>query len=86
MARPRSIFERFSKSTLPPPEYREQVAIVQEGDVLLALSNRAYFVEEYDPALWRGIGLANNVLNPFRFSDDFIGERIRIPSKPLPTA
>lgn len=84
MARPRSIFERFSTTTLPDPARSEGTYVVQEGDALIALANRLYTLEEYDPDLWRDLAIKNSIANPFTFDLDLLGQRIRVPSPPLP--
>jgi hypothetical protein len=84
MARPRSIYERGTSSTLPPPERRERSHVVEQGESLITIANRMFSLEEYDPGLWREIGLVNRVDNPFTFDPDFVGERIRVPGRPLP--
>jgi hypothetical protein len=84
MPRPRSFYERETKSTLPPPERREQSHVVQQGDSLIAIANRMYGRAEYEEDLWRMIAEANGVLDPFTFAEDFLGKRITIPAIPLP--
>jgi hypothetical protein len=84
MARPRSIYERKTTSALPPPELREGSHVVAQGESLMSISVREYDLEEYNPDLWREVGLLNKVENPFTFDSDFRGVRLRIPPRPLP--
>jgi hypothetical protein len=84
MARPRSIYERNTTSTIPPPEFREKLHQVHQGECLLSISNIEHQTVEYEPSSWREIGLANNVENPFVIDVDYLGRNLRIPSKPLP--
>ena len=84
MARPRSIYERFTKDVLPPPEFREGRHQVIQGESLISIANLEYSLEEYDPDRWRGVGLLNGVTNPFTFEQSFLGAIIRIPVPSLP--
>jgi hypothetical protein len=84
MARPKSIYERKTITTLPPPELRERLHRVVDNELLLSVANKEYALSEYDPDLWRDLGIANQVSNPFTFDHDFLGKIVRIPAKPLP--
>jgi hypothetical protein len=86
MARPKSIFERQTTSTVPPPEFRQKVHLVEDNEVLIGIANKEYSLSEYDPNLWRDLGLANGIQNPFNFTDEaeFRGKQIILPAKPLP--
>ncbi|MBI3654077.1 MAG: hypothetical protein HY231_23855 [Acidobacteria bacterium] len=84
MARPKSIYERLTGSTLPPPDVRERGHAVIQGESLLSIANREYTLEEYDASLWREIGLQNRIENPFTLDTDYRGKLLRIPAKPLP--
>lgn len=82
--RPRSIYEQRTTSTLPPPELRERRHVVEQGESLISIANREYGLSEYDADLWRNMGLANKVENPFTIDMDFRGEALRVPAPPLP--
>jgi nucleoid-associated protein YgaU len=84
MPRPRSIYERSTESSLPPPAFRERRHAVEQGESLISIANREYRLSEYDPDLWRGIGELNGVENPFTLATDFSGTALRIPAKQLP--
>lgn len=84
MARPRSIYERETNPTLPPPEFIERTHVVVEGETLISIAKLEYGLSEYDPDLLRLIVDANNIENPFTFAQDFRGKTIRIPARPLP--
>lgn len=85
MARSRSIYERKTSTTLPPPELRERLHRVVDNELLLSVSNKEYGLAEYDADRWRDLGIANGVTNPFTFDHDFLGKTIRVPAKPLPS-
>jgi len=85
MARPRSIYERKTSSTLPPPELRERLHRVVDNESLISVANKEYGLGEYDPDFWREVGTANHVTNPFTFAEDYLGQSIRIPARPLPS-
>jgi hypothetical protein len=57
---------------------------VVEGESLISIANREYALDEYDANLWRDLGLAGRVKNPFTFDQDFRGELISVPPRPLP--
>ena len=82
--RPRSIFEKLTQPTLPPPSETEKRHVIVEGEDLIGISNREYALEEYDESLWRDMALSNNITNPFTFETDLRGMVMRIPPKPLP--
>jgi hypothetical protein len=84
MARSKSIYEQKTRSSLPPPELRERHHRVDDNELLLSVANKEYGITEYDPDLWRDLGLANGVTNPFTFDSEFLGRTIRVPAKPLP--
>jgi hypothetical protein len=84
MARPRSIYERRTTSTLPPPELREKLHRVVDQETLIGIANVEYLLQEYDPDRWREMAFLNGIDNPFSFVDEFIGQTIRVPAKPLP--
>ena len=84
MARPRSIYERKTSSTLPPPELRERLHRVVDNELLLSVANKEYALSEYDAGRWRDLGIANDVTNPFTFDQDFLGKTIRVPAPGLP--
>lgn len=84
MARPRSIFERFTSATIPPTGQQIGFHMVAQSETLMSIANVEYSLQEYDPDLWRGIAAANNIQNPFSFDFDFRGRNIRIPLPPLP--
>jgi hypothetical protein len=90
MPRPKSIFEQFTKSSLPPPEQVERRHLVIQGEHPMGVANREYQLSEYDPTLWRNMLIANGIDNPFLFSapeeeGGNEGRQIVIPAKPLPT-
>lgn len=82
--RPRSIYERFTGSTLPPPELREGSHVVEQGEGLISIANVEYGLREYDPDLWRGVAEKNGVENPFMTDTDYRGKAIRIAARKLP--
>jgi nucleoid-associated protein YgaU len=89
MARPKSIFERHTSSTLPPPDRSEGAHFVKSGEFLINIANAEYKLEEYDPDRWREIGLENGVENPFLLGappaeGGFQGTLLRIPAPELP--
>jgi hypothetical protein len=84
MPRNKSIFERFTKPTVPPPSLRARSHVVLDGEVLISIATKEYGLLEYSPDLWRSIALSNNVENPVTFSNDFLGKRIIIPAPALP--
>jgi nucleoid-associated protein YgaU len=84
MARPRSIFEKFSSPVTPSAQTVTRFHLVTDGDTLESIASIAYGIEEYDPDLWRGIAAANGIQNPITFSADFLGQQIVIPALPLP--
>lgn len=80
----KSIYERSTTSTLPPPDLSERGHVVIQNESPLSIANREYGLEEYDVALWREIGIRNGIENPFTFDSEMRGRVIRIPQKPLP--
>ena len=86
MPRPQSIYERHTTSTIPPPEFRQRAHLVVDNETLIGIANVEHSLVEYDADLWRDMAIANNIQNPFTFTDDgeFLGERIVVPGKPLP--
>jgi hypothetical protein len=84
MSRPRSIYERFSSSTLPPPESRVRFHAVQQGESLISIANLEYSLAEYDPDLWRDMGIANLVQDPFTLDIAFRARSLRVLPRPLP--
>ena len=82
--RPRSIYERKTSATLPPPDQIERRHPVIQGEDLISIANKEYSLAEYGPDLWRGIAESNNVQNPFTLNAEFRGKVLKIPSKPLP--
>jgi nucleoid-associated protein YgaU len=84
MPRPRSIYERLTKPTVPPPSLRARSHVVLDGEVLISIATKEYGLQVYDPDLWRDMALANSVENPVTFSNDFLGKRIIIPAPALP--
>jgi hypothetical protein len=82
--RPRSIYERFTTPTLPPPDQTEGRHLVIEEESLMSVANDEYGLEEYDPNLWRSVGEANGIENPFTFDTEFRRTNIRIPARSLP--
>jgi nucleoid-associated protein YgaU len=84
MARPLSLYERHTTSTLPPPDIRERSHVVVQNENLLSIANVEYALEEYAADLWRDCALANSIDNPFTFDTDLRGQLLRIPQKPLP--
>jgi hypothetical protein len=84
MARTRSIYERGTTSTLPPPDRIERGHQVIQRESLLSIANSEYQLGEYDPDTWREIGIANNIVNPFTFDTELRGQVIRLPAKALP--
>jgi nucleoid-associated protein YgaU len=84
MPRPRSFYERGTRSTLTPPERRERSHTVVQGETLVVVATVEYSLQEYRPELWRLIAEKNAVQDPFRFSMDLTGQSVRIPAEPLP--
>lgn len=84
MARPQSIYERQTRSVIPPPDRRERSHLVKENERLIVIATVDYGLEEYDPDLWRLIGSTNNVIDPFTFTELFVGKHVRVPARPLP--
>jgi hypothetical protein len=82
--RPRSIYERLTNPTIPPPDQVEKRHQVIEGESLLSVANDEYGLQEYNSNRWRDIGLHNGVENPFAFDEEFRRQFIRIPPIPLP--
>jgi len=82
--RPRSIYERKSNATLPPPDQIERRHAVIQGEDLISIANKECGLAEYDADLWRGIGESNSVENPFTLDADFRGKLLKIPTKSLP--
>lgn len=81
---PRSIYERLTGATVPPPNRIERRHLVVGDEHLITIATIEYGLEEYDSSLWRAVASANGVENLFTFSEDFRGKRIRIPPPPLP--
>ena len=84
LTRPRSILERFTNSTIPPPRLQERYHLVKASESLMSIANREYNLQEYDPDRWRDIGSVNGVENPILFGLEYLGQRIRIPAPALP--
>jgi len=80
----KSIYERLTDSTLPPPDVTERGHLVTQNESLLSIANTRYGLEEYSVERWREIGLANSIENPFTFDSELRGQVIRIPAVPLP--
>ncbi len=90
MPRPKSLYERFTKATIPPPEEFEAQHLVIEGEHAIGIANAEYRLEEYDPDRWREMLLYNEIDNPFLLDvpveeGGVAGTIIRIPPTPLPT-
>lgn len=89
MSRPRSIFERFTKSTIPPPQLFEGTHVVASTEFAMGIANKEYGLQEYDPNPWREMLIINRVVDPFRLealpeNGGFRGRMLRIPPVKLP--
>src|SRR5580693_7626756 len=79
-----SIFQRLTNATGTAPQRRDRYHVVKFGEDLMSIATNEYGLTTYDPTAWRAIAEANNVADPFTFSQEFLGRRIRIPVRPLP--
>ena len=87
--RPRSIYERYSTSTLPPPDAVERTHLVLQGENIISIANAEYDLQEYSADLWRGILEANEIDDAALIDEEpenggYRGKLIIIPAKPLP--
>jgi hypothetical protein len=79
-----SIFQRLTSPAGITAPQRDRYHVVKFGEDLMSIATNEYGLTTYDPTAWRAIAAANSVANPFTFSQEFLGRRIRIPARPLP--